>query len=265
MLRQYRAIMRREIHYMWRDKSLRTILLLGPLLGLFLFAGVYSHQRIENISTAVLDLDRSSASQQVVTGLKNAQYLQVVTYPDHYAQLEEMIKRSEVVVGVVIPENYGRDIARRQQARVAVLIDGTNMAYATNATSAVLAVTRTLGAEAGVKTLIARGITPRQAQEAYQSIEFREEAWFNPTLNYAYFLALALALNIWQQCCTLASCMNIIGENGQRSWLQIKASGISVFRLFLAKSLVQIGVMMLIVMHVYLIAFAALKFPLASG
>lgn len=265
MLKQCQAIMKREISYMWRDKSLRNILLIGPLLGLLLFVGVYSNQRIDNISTAIVDLDKSSASQQVITELKNAQDLQVVAYPDSFEQLEEAIKRGKVIVGVVIPENYGKNVALKRQTKVAMLIDGTNMAYATNATSAVLTVTRTLGAQAGIETLVARGIQPNQAQEAYQSIGFREEAWFNPTLNYAYFLVLAFALNIWQQCCTLASCMNIIGENGVRSWLQIKVSGMSTFKLFFCKSLVQIGIFMVMVLPVYFLAFEVLKLPLASG
>ena len=265
MFRVCRAIMERELIYLWRDKGLRRILLIGPLLGMLLFAGVYSYQRIGDIPTAIVDLDKSSASQQVISDLKNAQNLQVVSYPDSFDQLEESIKRGEVIVGVVIPENYGKNVALKRQTKVAVFIDGMNMAYATNATSAVLTVTRTLGAQVGVETLIARGIQPTQAQEAYQSINFQEEAWFNPTLNYAYFLALAFALNIWQQCCTLAACMNIIGETGVRSWLQIKASGISMFKLFFCKSLVQIGIFMLMVLPVYVLAFGVFKYPLACG
>jgi len=265
MFRVCRAIMERELFYLWRDKGLRYILLIGPLLGMLLFAGVYSYQRIGNIPTAIVDLDKSSASQQVISDLKTAQNLQVVSYPDSFDQLEESIKRGEVIVGVVIPENYGKNIALKRQTKVAVFIDGMNMAYATNATSAVLTVTRTLGAQVGVETLIARGIQPTQAQEAYQSINLQEEAWFNPTLNYAYFLALAFALNIWQQCCTLAACMNIIGETGVRSWLQIKASGISKFKLFFCKSLVQIGAFMLMVLPVYVLAFGVFKYPLACG
>lgn len=265
MFNQCYSIMKREISYMWRDKGLRNILLIGPLLGLLLFAGVYSYQRMDNISTAIVDLDKSNASRQVITGLTNSENLQVVAYPDNFDQLEKLIEKGKAIVGIVIPENYGKEVALHRQTQVAVMIDGTNMIYATNATSAVLMVTRTLGAEIGIKTLIAGGIQPDQAREAYQSIEFREEAWFNPTMNYAYFLVLAFALNMWQQYCTLASCMNIIGENGLPSWLQIKASGISIPKLFFCKSLVHIGTFVLMVLPVYFFAFKVFKLPLACG
>lgn len=233
MFKQYLVIMKRELFYMWRDKGLRYILIAGPLLGLFLFMGIYDHPRIDNIPTAIVNLDKSGASRQVVAELKNTQDLEIIYYPNSFEQLEELIKRGQVMVGVVIPENYSKNIALHRQTKVAVVIDGANMTYATNAASAVLTVTRTLGTQVGVKTLIAQGMQPNQAQEAYQSIDFREEAWFNPTLNYAYFLVLPLVLNIWQQCCTLASCMNIIGENGFRSWIQIKSSRMSIFKFFL--------------------------------
>ncbi len=265
MFKQCLAIMKRELFYMWRDKGLRYILLIGPLLGLFLFVGIYSHPRIDHIATAVVDLDQSVASRQVIAELRNTQDLEIACYPDNFEQLEELVKRGQVMVGVVIPENYAKNIALQRQTRVAVVIDGANITYATNAASAVLTVTRTLGAQVGVKTLIARGVQPNQAREAYQSIEFREEAWFNPTLNYAYFLVLALVLNIWQQCCMLASCMNIVGENGVRSWLQIKASGLSAFKLFFSKSIVHIGVFMLLILPVYYLAFVIFKLPLNCG
>lgn len=249
---------------MWRDKSLRLILLTGPLLGLLLFVGVYSHQRVDNIQTAIVDLDKTYASQQIINKLENTPDLKIVSYPDTYAQLEEEIRKGDVIVGIVIPENYGRDLALGRQTKVAAFIDGTNMAYATNASTAILTVTRTIGAEAGVSALVSRGVQVRQAEEAYQSIDFHEEAWFNPTLNYAYFLILAFALNMWQQFCTLGASMNIIGETGMKSWLQIKASGISTFKFFLGKSLVHIAVFMLIVLPVFVVVFGVLKFPLAS-
>lgn len=265
MLKQCLAIARREIFFMWRDRDLRYILLVGPLLGLLVFYFTYSHQVLKDIPAAVVDLDRSRASQELVRNILGAENLKITAYPDSFDQLEELIKKGEVVAGVVIPENYGKDTALSRQTRVMMIVDGSNMIYATNATSAMLSVTRTLSAQTGVKTLVARGIQPDQAAAAYQSVEFREEAWFNPTLNYAYFVVLALALNVWQQCCTLAATMNIIGETGAASWQLIKSLGISRLRLFISKSAAQIITFMAIALPLFWLAFAVFKLPLCCG
>jgi ABC-2 type transport system permease protein len=264
-LRRYLAIMRREFFFMWRDRGLRHILLIVPVLGFLLFMGIYNAQIMKNIPTAIVDLDKTATSEEIVDQLNHAEYLKVVAYPSTYDELKEQIEQGKIIVGVVIPENYDRDVGLHRQTRIAMIVDGTNMAFATNASTAVLTVTRTISAQAGIQTLIAGGIQPGQAQEAYQAIDFRQEAWFNPTLNYAYFIVLALALNMWQQCCTLVSCMNIIGETGVKSWLQIKISGISKFGLFFSKSIVQIAVFMILVLPILFLAFGVFKFPLQCG
>ncbi len=250
---------------MWLDRDLRYILLIGPLLGLLLFYSIYSHQFLTDIPTAVTDLDRSQASRELVKDIQATENLMITAYPDSYDELEDLIKKGEVVAGLVIPENYGKDVSLSRQVRLEMIVDGSNMIYATNSTSAMLAASRTLSAKAGIKTLVSRGIQPAQARDAYQAVEFREEVWFNPAFNYAYFVVLALALNLWQQCCTLAACMNIVGETGSASWRQVKALGLSRLRLFASKSAAQITTFMVIALPVFFLAFAVFKLPLRCG
>lgn len=247
---------------MWRDRNLRYILLIGPLLGLILFYATYSIPSIKAIPTAVVDLDRTMASRELIDQFGNTENLKIVAFPENFAGVEELLQKGSVTVGIVIPEDFARNASLGRQTNVAVMIDGSNIAYATNATNAVLLVTRTISAKIGIKTLVARGIQPDQAQEAYQAIVFREEGWFNPTFNYAYFLVLALALNFWQQCCMLAACMNIIGETGMPSWLQLKALGVSKLQLFTGKSVAQLTAFMGMVLPVYALSFYIFKLPL---
>jgi ABC-2 type transport system permease protein len=258
-------IMHRELCYMWRDRGLRNIMLFGPLLGLLLFLAIYHTQNIKDIPTAIVDLDRSSSSREIADKVSNAENLKVMSNLTSYPELEDQIQRGKIIVGVVIPENFGRDVALHRHTQVLLIIDASNTAYATNASTAVLGVIRTISAEAGIKTLMAQGMDSAQAKDTYLAVDFKEEGWFNPTLNYVYFLVMAMALNLWQQCCTIAASINVIGETGVKSWLQIKAIGCSKFRLFFNKSLIHITVFMLIIIPVYIIAFGIFKLPLACS
>ncbi len=261
-MRKYFLIMKRECLYIWRDRTLRNIIIFGPILGILLFAYVYRMQVIQDIPTAIVDLDHSSQSCELREDLEAAQNLKVTDYPADYSDMETMIENGDIVVGIVIPEGYGKNITLKRQTRILAVIDGSNITFATPASSAIMEVTQTISAETGIKILVGMGMTLDEAQNAYQSIEFRQEAWYNPTLNYAYFLILALALNIWQQCCTLTAAVNVIGEIGMSSWLQIKASGISKLALFGSKSIVHLTIFMLLVLPVYFLAFVVFKLPL---
>lgn len=264
-MKAVKAVVNREILLVWRDRDLRCLLLLGPLLGLLLFAGIYSAQVIKHIPVAVLDLDRSQTSLEMVKDFANSESLNITAYPDSYDELEGMIERGEVVVGVVIPEDLGRDLDRRKGSRILCIVDASNTIYATNASNAVLTVTRTIGARVAVKALISHGADPQLAQEAYQGIEYSDAAWFNPTLNYAYFLVVGLAVHVWQYCFMLLAAMLVVGETGRRSWLQYKAAGFSLPRLFAGKAAVHLAVSMALILIVYWFAFSVLKYPLAGS
>ena len=237
-------------------------MLFAPLLGVLLFAGIYSAQTLNAIPTAIVDLDRSTGSREFIDKLQGAEKLHITAYLSTYQELQDSIAQGQVVVGVVIPEKFGQDVALSRQTRVFMIIDGSNEIYATNASTALLEVTRTISAQAGISTLVASGMQLDQARQAYQPIVFNEESWFNPTMNYAYFLVLALILNIWQQCCTLAAAMNVIGETGMKSWLQIKVSGVSKFKLFFSKSAAHIITFVIMVLPLYLLAFKGIKLPI---
>lgn len=262
MLKIFGFFFRREFTYIWRDRGLRIVLFLMPLLSLLLFGLTYQTQVLTDIPTAIVDLDHSTQSRELVAELEQAENLQVKAYFNTYEDLRRSIEKGESVVGVVIPEKYGRCQELRRPTRVAMIIDGSNMVYGINSSVAVLQVTRTIEVKSGVKVLLARGEQMSDAKNALMAINFNEEPWYNPTINYAFFLVLGLVLNIWQQCCTLLSAMTIIGETGNRSWVHLKSSGISLLGVFLSKVLAHLVIFMGTVAVLYGLCFEVLHLPL---
>ncbi|WP_061212775.1 ABC transporter permease [Syntrophomonas wolfei] len=262
MLRLFYAFFRREFTYIWRDRGLRVVLLVMPLLSLLLFGLAYRAQVLTDIPTAIADLDRSAQSRALASDIKQAENLDVVAYYNSYEEIKRAIEKGEVVVGVVIPEKFGQQQELRRPTRVAMIIDGSNMVYAINASVAVLQVVRTIEVKSGVKVLLAQGEHMKDAMNALMAVNIVDEPWFNPTINYAFFLVLGLVLNIWQQCCTLLSAMTIIGETGTRSWVHLKSSSRSLFIIFLAKILAHLVIFMATVAVLYGLCFEVLHLPL---
>ncbi|MGO0123429.1 ABC transporter permease [Desulfothermobacter acidiphilus] len=265
MLRLALALTRRELLCLWRDRGLRFLLFLGPFLGLFLFASAYSAQVLREIPTAVVDLDHSQSSRELTQKLAQAEYLRLVATPTSYRELRELVRRGEVVVGVVIPEHFARDTTLGRPTRILAIIDASNEIYASNASASLLAVARATAGQYGVKYLVARGMSVEEARDTFISLDVTEEARFNPHLNYAYFLVLALALNLWQQCCTLAATMTVAGEASSPGWVQLRAGGLPLPLLVAFKALVQIPLFTLLAVLLYLLACGPLHLPLRCG
>jgi ABC-2 type transport system permease protein len=94
------------------------------LLVLFTYAGKTD---IENLSTAVLDFDRTPASRELVNRFINTKYFKLEAEVKSYEELRELIDKGKCFMGLVIPAGFSEDLHRRKgsPAKVLLVIDGS--------------------------------------------------------------------------------------------------------------------------------------------
>ncbi|MGC5324839.1 ABC transporter permease [Brevibacillus sp. SYSU BS000544] len=122
---RYRAIVKKEIIQIKRDKPSLAIAIVMPIMLLFLF-GYAVNTDVEHIQTAVWDQSNSKASREIVQKLENTEIFQIATYAASYQELERMINNGEIGVGVVIPPDFDNHRDNHQQAKIQLLIDGSD-------------------------------------------------------------------------------------------------------------------------------------------
>jgi len=123
-MNRFWTIMRKEIYHIWRDpRTLGMILLLPGMLLILLGYGISGETK--DTRMAVLDYSKTTASRW---------YIQRFTASDDFEQsydvlseaaLIDLIDRDLVDVGILIPENFDRDLAVGTQADVQIYIDGS--------------------------------------------------------------------------------------------------------------------------------------------
>jgi len=123
-MNRFWTIMRKEIYHIWRDpRTLGMILLLPGMLLILLGYGISGETK--DTRMAVLDYSKTTASRW---------YIQRFTASDDFEQsydvlseaaLIDLIDRDLVDVGILIPENFDRDLAAGTQADVQIYIDGS--------------------------------------------------------------------------------------------------------------------------------------------
>jgi ABC-2 type transport system permease protein len=176
---------RRIGNMLWKESlqflryRLLLIFILGfPVFNLVSAAGSIS-EGIVHIPTAVCDQDLSADSRHLVRRLRNSRYFDPDYHAGSQAELERLLERGEVKVGLFIPQDFGAKLtAEDQGATVQVLLDGTETTTALLAQAyleemAYTYVQQTLdqGAVGGVTAL---GEPER--------VDARSRAWFNEDL-----------------------------------------------------------------------------------
>jgi ABC-2 type transport system permease protein len=118
------TIMKKELFHIWRDpRTLALILLLPGMLLVLLGYGVSGESR--NISLAVVDFSHTDQSRDYVNRFTASGDFELIYSANSQDELMDLIDRDMVDVGIIIPEDFGRNLASNQQANVQILIDGS--------------------------------------------------------------------------------------------------------------------------------------------
>ena len=114
----------REATELRRDPVRLTLALLGSLV-LMLVMGYGITMDVEDLHYAVLDHDRSVASQRYTLRIAGSRYFLEQAPLDSHADLDARMRAGKLAMAIEIPPGFGRELARGQAPQVAVWLDGS--------------------------------------------------------------------------------------------------------------------------------------------
>ena len=201
------AVMRKEFLQILRDPHTLYIVLAIPVVQLFLL-GYTATTEVRNIPLAVIDRDRTAQARRLLDAYRAADYFRLAFDLDSEDELRELIDRGEAGAGLIIPQDYGDQLASGATAQVSFLLDGSDPSVATAALSAAELIGQSVSTQIRVERLQAAGLGGAVAP----GLEVRSQVWFNPDLVSAYFMVPALIGMILQLMTTMLTATAIVRE-----------------------------------------------------
>lgn len=127
------AITQKEFKQLRRDKITFGMVVGMPLMQVLLF-GYAINMDVRHLRAVVVDQAQTQLAREWVQDLEATQVIDVIARVGAVSEAEAMLRRSEVVVGIVIPEDFASRVARAgqrygdEQARpiAQLLVDGTD-------------------------------------------------------------------------------------------------------------------------------------------
>jgi ABC-2 type transport system permease protein len=169
-LRRAFAVAVKELRHITRDPRTLFLVTVSPALMLFTFAYVFSFD-VDHANLAVMDMDRSQAARDYISGMFSSDALSLVAWADDYDAIDRLLMNGEVGAVVVIPPGFGRAVSSRAPAQVQVVIDGSDT----------IAARQTISMIATASQNIAVEIQP-VAHQFSPPFDLRSRAWYNATL-----------------------------------------------------------------------------------
>ncbi len=159
------------------------IILLAPILQLILL-GYAVNMDVEDVTTVVIDRDRSPESREFLNTLESSGYFKFVERTDSYETLQEKIEEGEALLGIVIPTDFEKQIGRNKTANVQAIFDGSD-----GNKGAISAgyLQGALQKYANKLTLRISNITGH-VNRSVPIVEAETRAWYNPELKTRVFM-----------------------------------------------------------------------------
>lgn len=214
---------RKELIQIRRDRLALVLAIVLPLALLALFGEAIAFE-VEDLPIVVRDYDDSPASRRYVDAWRASLTFRIVELPVG-DRPERALDRGEARAAVVIPPDFGRDVARGSSAEVQVLVDAADANTANILRGNAVALTR----------VFTRDLAGDRA--ARPPIEMKTRLWYNPARDSDKYIGPGVFAVILALFPPLLAALSLSREGEQHTILQVYVSSITAHEYLLGKIL----------------------------
>jgi ABC-2 type transport system permease protein len=224
------TIMIKELRQVSRDPATLGMLLVVPIFLILMF-GFAINLDTKHIKLAALDRDTTASSREFLQSFLHSEYFDLKKVLDDERQIDRLLDTGEVLVALVIPKEFGRNVANGEQTEIQAIVDGSNSTTAATAIGYVQTVAADYSQRAFVRSLQRAGVG-----EMRTTIDFEPRVLFNPELRSANFLIPGLIVLILMMTAVLSTTLSIVREKERGTMEQIAVSPVRPLELILGKT-----------------------------
>ncbi len=200
---QFFRIALTEWKTMLRDPACMLIVVVGVVLYSFYYPFPYIHEVANKAPVAIVDLDRSAMSRELIRMASSMQEDTVVAVYSNERDAELALASEEIYGYMKIPNGMEADLRKGNNVSVGVYAHGAFILLYGNVATAFATAAGTMGATVQVKRIVANGKNLAEAKAIRDPIPTRFFRMFNQSGGYGIYAVSAVLMIILQQTCLI--------------------------------------------------------------
>lgn len=221
--RRLLAIARKEAIQLRRDPRSLALGFALPLILLLLFGYAISWD-VQDITTAVLDQDRSAQSRALLESFRSSGYFRIVDDFERPSEIAPILERRKAQIALVIPPDFGEKLGTDRPAELQAIVDGTDANTATIVLNYARAVVRSHAAAIALK---GRVLTPPASTES--------RVWYNEELRSRDMIVPGLVAVVMMIVAAMLTSLTIAREWERGTMEQLAATPVTRAEVVLGK------------------------------
>lgn len=198
---QFFRIALTEWKTMLRDPACMLIVVVGVVIYSFYYPFPYIHEVANKAPVAIVDLDRSAMSRELVRMASSMQEDSVIAVYSNERDAELALASEEIYGYMKIPKGMEADLRKGNNVSVGIYAHGAFILLYGNVATAFATAAGTLGATVQVKRIVANGKNLAEAKAIRDPIPTRFFRMFNQSGGYGIYAVSAVLMIILQQTC----------------------------------------------------------------
>lgn len=198
------SVVKKEFIHIKRDVPSLVIALLMPIIFVLLF-GYAVNTDVERIDMAILDMDKTYQSRELINKFEATRYFTPTDYLNNTGQIRKSIMDNSVDVALIIPSGFGEKVEKGEKATTQLVINGVDPTIARTALQSSVMLSRTYVFE----LIESSGFN---LSENMERLDVRTKVWFNPDLESSKFIVPALIGLVMQNITVILTSFSLVRE-----------------------------------------------------
>jgi ABC-2 type transport system permease protein len=241
-------LLRKEFLQIFRDKLILRVIFVMPIFQLILLPFAANFE-MKNISLSVVDHDHSEYSRKLINSFTSSGYFRLSNISDSYSDALKIVEDDKADLIIEIPQGFEQDLIRESKTKMMLSANAINGQTAGLAVSYASSIIRDFNNDIRVQWIQ----PPRINQQPV--IEITNSNWFNPKMNYKYFIVPGVLALLVTMVGFLLTSLNIVKEKEAGTIEQLNVSPIKKYQFILGK-LIPFWILGLVVLSMgFLVSF----------
>jgi ABC-2 type transport system permease protein len=232
MLLRLRQMFIKEFIQVFRDARTRFVLFVPPIAQMLIF-GYAATFEIHNVPTAVLDLDHTQQSRELISRFSSSPYFQVRWQLTRPEELVGLIDRGQATVALQIHPGFSEQLRKGQTAPLQVVVDATNSNTALIAAGYVNQIVQAFAQDYQAERM--GRISPYLVNHVPQ-VELQPRPWYNVGLKSRWFFVPGVIGSLMTVLVTTLTAFSVVREREIGTLEQIMVTPIRPFEFILGKT-----------------------------
>src|SRR5687768_4182697 len=227
-MRTVRFLLQKEFRQIFRNKVILAMIMVMPAIQLMILPLAADYE-VKNINIAIVDNDRSSYSQKLVSSITASGYFKLTGYDPTFNKAFKKIEGDKADLILEIPDGFEKNLIREGNQEMFIAVNAINGVKANLGGSYLTSIIRSYNKDIQIN------LNPATRFSSMPDVEIVSSNWYNNLLNYRVFMVPGILAILVTMIGGFLSCLNIVKEKEVGTIEQINVTPIKKHHFILGK------------------------------